>query len=245
MDPRFLLMMAAIAMGAIAMWSMHFIGNRAIVMDKGQEELQIHYSPRWTAISFFVPTAVISIAFLIFNITENVNFFGTCFGGILTGASVCGMHYMGQGGITNYAPFYQWRWVTGSAVCAVFATTFTLALFHHFKSHWTNALWKRAICASFLALSISGMHWLATRGTVYRLSAHPHNVASGLSRTSTVVVTVLLVSFSQTLLAYPLTAESLGMWVLWWTHCAGLSWTEITPSFTHKSSTNCTRKCDL
>ena len=180
-------------MGAVAIWSMHFIGNRAIVMAKGEAYLQIQYSPGFTAGSFFLPVCVVAIAFYLFSVSEKVSILGTMIGGLLVGSAVCGMHYMGQKGIANYTPIYAWRKVLGSAVIAVAANTIALGVFFYFKSAWTNSWWKRLACASLLAVSVSGMHWLATVGTVYRMKSDMMEKVTGLSREATVVVVICLV----------------------------------------------------
>ena len=180
-------------MGAVAIWSMHFIGNRAIVMANGEAYLQIQYSPGFTAGSFFLPVCVVAIAFYLFSVSEKVSILGTMVGGLLVGSAVCGMHYMGQKGIANYTPIYAWRKVLGSAIIAVVANTIALGVFFYFKSAWTNSWWKRLACASLLAVSVSGMHWLATVGTVYRMKSDTMEKVTGLSREATVVVVICLV----------------------------------------------------
>ena len=180
-------------MGAVAIWSMHYIGNRAIMMAEGEASLQIQYSPGFTAGSFFLPVCVVAVAFYFFSIYENVSILGTMVGGILVGSAVCGMHYMGQKGIANYIPSYSWRHVLGSAIIAVVANTTALGVFFYFKSTWTNSWWKRMFCASLLAVSVSGMHWVATVGTSYRMITVTMKNVSGLSREATVVVVICLV----------------------------------------------------
>ena len=180
-------------MGAVAIWSMHFIGNRAIIMAQGEANLQIQYSPGFTAGSFFLPVCVVGIAFYLFSVSENVSVLGTMVGGILVGSAVCGMHYMGQKGIANYSPFYSWSHVFGSAIIAVVANTVALGVFFYNRSTWTNNWWKRMSCASLLAVSVSGMHWVATVGTAYRTRTNKMERTSGLSRETTVVVVILLV----------------------------------------------------
>ena len=180
-------------MGAVAIWSMHFIGNRAIVMAKGEPYLQIQYSPGFTAGSFFLPVCVVAIAFYLFSVSEKVSILGTMVGGLLVGSAVCGMHYMGQKGIANYTPIYAWTKVLGSAIIAVVANTTALGIFFYFKSAWTNSWWKRLACSSLLAVSVSGMHWLATVGTVYRMKSDTMEKVTGLSREATVVVVICLV----------------------------------------------------
>ena len=192
--PRYLLLAASTTMGAVGTWCMHFIGNRAIVMDKGQPNVQIQYSPGFTAGSFFVPIVVVGFAFYIFNVSDRVSILGTLVGGFLTGLAICGMHYMGQGGIANYVPSYSWHYVLGSAIVAVAAATAALGVFFYLKSTWTNSWWKRAFCACMLACAVSGMHWIATVGTQYRLKPGRGDMKPGLSREATVIVVIFLVS---------------------------------------------------
>lgn len=192
---RYLLLAAAVSMGAVSIWAMHYIGNRAITMSNGQRELQIQYSAAYTAASFFLPICVVSLAFFILNLSEKVEIIKVAVVGVLTGAAVCGMHYMGQGGISNYYVAYAWPYVLGSALIAVTAATVALGVFFYLKSTWTNTWWKRALCAALLAASVSGMHWIASVGTIYRLRHQPRK-AGGLTRQGTVVIVLCLVCCS-------------------------------------------------
>ncbi|KAL8711626.1 MAG: hypothetical protein Q9220_004036 [cf. Caloplaca sp. 1 TL-2023] len=178
-------------MGAVAIWSMHYIGNRAITMLDGQSDVQIQYSAAYTAGSFFLPILVVSIAFYLLGVSETVSIFRIAVVGIFTGAAVCGMHYMGQSAIANYYVHYQWRYVLGSAVIAVTAATVALGTFFYLKATWTNSWIKRALCAALLAAAVSGMHWVATVGTVYRYRITDRG-GVGLSRQATVVVVLCL-----------------------------------------------------
>ena len=191
---RYLLVGAATAMGAVAIWAMHFIGNRAINMQDGSLALQIGYSPAYSAGSFFLPICFVGVAFYLFTITEQVTVLGIIIGGFLAGFAICGMHYLGQGGISNYHAVYDWRYVLGSAIIAVVAATVALGIFFYFKSGWTNRWWKRIASAALLAVAVSGMHWVATAGTNYvpRPGASMSN-QQGLSRRTTVVVVLCLV----------------------------------------------------
>lgn len=190
---RYLLLGAACIMGAVSIWSMHFIGNRAISMAQGQAKVQIQYSPGFTAGSFFLPIIVVGAAFYVFSTSENVSIVWTVTAGLMTGLAVCGMHYMGQGGIANYNLIYNPAYIVGSAIVSIAATTVALGLFFYLNSIWTNSWWKRVTCACWLAAAISGMHWVATMGTTYRIIPNEIDMASGLSREATVVVVICLV----------------------------------------------------
>ncbi|KAL9103058.1 MAG: hypothetical protein Q9163_001856 [Psora crenata] len=189
---RYLLLGAAISMGAVAIWSMHFIGNRAIVMADDQDELQIQYSSGFTAGSFFLPICGVGIAFYFFSVSESISTVTTIVGGLLMGSAVCGMHYMGEGGLANYTASYTWPWVLGSAIIAVVASTTSLGIFFYFKSVWTNTWQKRGASASLLAVAVSGMHWVAVRGTRYRLKSDVVTGSTGLSRQAVVIVVICL-----------------------------------------------------
>lgn len=182
-------------MGAVAIWSMHFIGNRAIIMAQGERYLQIQYNAAYTAGSFFLPICVLSIAFYLLGISEKVSIARIIIVGLLTGAAVCGMHYFGQGGMSNYLASYEWQYVLGSAFIAVTAATLALGVFFYFKATWTNNWMKRALCASVLAGSVSGMHWVAAVGTTYRYKEGVRK-GNGLTRQATVVVVLCLVDTS-------------------------------------------------
>ena len=179
-------------MGAVAIWSMHFIGNRAITMEQGQMHLQINYHPGFTVGSFFLPIMVVVLAFYCLTLHESVTIVGTTVGGFTTGIAVCGMHYLGQGGISNYQPIFDWRFVIGAVIIAVVAATTALGIFFYFSTSWANLWWKRLSCAMLLATAVSGMHWVATLGTSYR-SRRPSTSMEGLSRTATVIVVICLV----------------------------------------------------
>jgi NO-binding membrane sensor protein with MHYT domain len=104
------------------------------------------------------------------------------------------MHYLGQAGISNYTSVYDIRNVVGSAVVAVVASIVALSVFFVLRATWTNSWWKRALCAIVLAGAVSGMHWLASVGTEYRLNRVLSNSPpSNISRNATVIVVIVLV----------------------------------------------------
>lgn len=181
-------------MGGIAIWCMHYIGNRAIVLAAGQDELQIAYNPGFTALSFFVPITVLLAAFAAIGSGDQVSIFRVSAGGALAGSAICGMHYLGQAGISNYTSVYDIRNIVGSAVVAVVASIVALSVFFVLRATWTNSWWKRSLCAIALAGAVSGMHWLASVGTEYRLNrVLSTSPSSNISRNAIVIVVIVLV----------------------------------------------------
>ncbi|KAK2044341.1 hypothetical protein LZ31DRAFT_522855 [Colletotrichum somersetense] len=186
-----LLVSSAVTMGGIAIWCMHFIGNRAIDLADGEPELQIAYSSGFTALSFFVPIAVLLAAFVAVGINNTVSWWRVCIGGVLAGAAICGMHYLGNNSIDNYVCIYNPINVVGAALIAVAASIVALALFFVFRAAWTTSWWKRAACSVVLAGAVSGMHWCAATGTEYQL-VRLNTGSNELSRNTTVIVVICL-----------------------------------------------------
>lgn len=180
-------------MGGIAIWCMHYISNRAIVLGDAQFAIQIAYSPAYTALSFFVPITVLLVAFIVLGSDDRVSIIRVTIGGTLAGLAICGMHYLGQAGISNYTCVFKVGNVVGSAIIAVVASIVALSVFFVLRAAWTNSWWKRALCAIILAGAVFGMHWTASIGTNYRLKQGDHSSSHGISPHLTVIVVIILV----------------------------------------------------
>lgn len=85
-------------MGGVAIWAMHYIGNRAIILypfSPGMDGLQLSYSAGFTALSFFVPIVFLLLAYLLIGTdSETVGWPRLVTGGTFAGLSICGMHYL-------------------------------------------------------------------------------------------------------------------------------------------------------
>jgi NO-binding membrane sensor protein with MHYT domain len=181
-------------MGGIGIWCMHFIGNRAIVIGDGAQSIQILYNVAFTGTSFVLPVVVLLAAFYSVGVDENASYIRILIGGFLTGSSVCGMHYVGQLGISNYRCSYKVANVVGSAIIAIFSSTVALGIFFRWRESWTDSWWRRGICACLLAAAVSGMHWTAAVGTIYTARDESVKQGSQLTRSQTVIVCAVLVS---------------------------------------------------
>ncbi|KAK4119781.1 hypothetical protein N657DRAFT_626081 [Parathielavia appendiculata] len=190
-----LLFAAAVTMGGVAIWSMHYIGNRATLLNSGEPELQIAYSVGVTIASFFVPIIVLLVAFFVVTGASTsgnrVSWWRVSIAGTLSGGAICGMHYLGNSSISNYRCTYVVPFVVGSVIIAAVASTVALALFFIFRSSWTNSWWKRVGCAVVMAGAVSGMHWCAVAGTRFTL-LHVNATSDLRSRNTTVIVTACL-----------------------------------------------------
>ncbi|KAE8351526.1 hypothetical protein BDV28DRAFT_136887 [Aspergillus coremiiformis] len=188
----YLLLTSSISMGGVGIWCMHFIGNRAIVLGSGESGIQILYSMTFTGVSFVLPVIVLLAAFYVIGTSEKAGYIRIITGGLLTGSSVCGMHYIGQLGIANYQCSYRSATVVGSAVIAVFASTTALSIFFRWRATWTDSWWRRGVCGCLLAAAVSGMHWTAAVGTSYRNLDESVKKGGQLSRTQTVIICAVM-----------------------------------------------------
>ncbi|KAH8690193.1 putative MHYT domain signaling protein [Talaromyces proteolyticus] len=187
----YLLLTSSLAMGGIGIWSMHFIGNRAIFLGNGTDQDQISYNIPFTMFSLILPIVVLCAAFYTISSEEKPSAIRLIPGGFLTGGAICAMHYIGQLGISNYRCSYAVGNIVGAAIIAIASATVALTVFFRWKATWSNSWWRRMVCAAFLAGAVSGMHWTAAAGTTYR--HQPGTSAGGeLSRNQTVIICAAL-----------------------------------------------------
>jgi NO-binding membrane sensor protein with MHYT domain len=199
----------AVSFGLVAIWCMHFVGNRAIVLGDGEAEIQLYYSPTYTAVSAILPVVVIFLGLLVADRFYKgskraiTRFASLLVCGICAGAAVTEMHYLGNNGTTNYRLHLSWPHVFGAASIAVGACLISFGLFFHWSKHWMNNIWRRTIVACFLAIAVSGMHWTAAAGTWYEIRGYHH--AQGQERNVNLIISLSLVS--HTLLNIPFSAN--------------------------------------
>ncbi|KAI8402169.1 hypothetical protein FOFC_17474 [Fusarium oxysporum] len=178
-------------MGGVAIWCMHFTGNRTVHLANGELEMQVAYSKGFAALSFFIPIFFLLSAFLAIGTNNAISWWRAIAGGVLCGVSICGMHYLGNTSIKNYTSVYQPAYVVGSAIIAVVASNVTLFMLFDFKATWTNSWRRRAISAAVLASAVSGMHWCAAAGTRYRFR-DAELEGNELPKAATVIVAICL-----------------------------------------------------
>lgn len=177
---------------------MHFVGNRAIILGDGEEEIQLYYSPTYTAVSAILPIIVIYLGFLVVdrffkgNKSLATRYAALLACGVCTGASVTEMHYLGNNGTTDYRLEPSWPYIIGAAAIAIGSCCIAFSLFFHWSSHWINTLWRRLLVSCFLAVAVCGMHWTAAAGTFYELRGY--HKGPGQARNTNLIIAVCLVS---------------------------------------------------
>lgn len=174
---------------------MHFVGNRAIELGDGSKEIQLYYSPGFTALSVFLPVIFLFIGFAVaerFNRTTRSLYLSLGITGIFAGLAIVGMHYIGNFGTTTYNLQNDYRHIIGAALIATFSCYVAITLFFHQKEQWINTWWRRIPVAAILATAVCGMHWTAAAGTRYRLRQFYHGAEQ--ARNNNLIVAISLVS---------------------------------------------------
>ncbi|KAK7181543.1 hypothetical protein DPSP01_008938 [Paraphaeosphaeria sporulosa] len=186
----------SVSFGLVAIWCMHFVGNRAIILGGGESEIQLYYNATYTTVSAILPIVVIFLGLLAAdrfhknNRNATTRYVSLLICGIMCGAAVTEMHYLGNQGTTNYRLKPLPEYIVGAAAIAIGACLIAFGLFFHWSGHWMNNIWRRIIVACFLAVAVCGMHWTAAAGTHYELRGY--HQGSGSARNTNVIIAVCL-----------------------------------------------------
>ncbi|EON68873.1 hypothetical protein W97_08131 [Coniosporium apollinis CBS 100218] len=181
----------SVSFGLVAIWCMHFVGNRAIILGDGCQEIQLYYNPSFTALSVFLPIIFLFFGFALaerFNRSKTAMYSSLVGSGTAAGLAITGMHYVGNFGTRNYSLANNTGYIVGAAAIAVVACWVALTVFFHWKEHWINSWWRRALCACVLAGAVSGMHWTATVGTTYTLKSY--HTGNGQHRNTNLIIAI-------------------------------------------------------
>lgn len=81
-------------MGGVSIWSMHYIGNRAIVLYGGVSGLQLSYGAGFTVLSLFMPIIVLLLACVVVGSSDRPTLWRFILAGTFGSAAICGMHYL-------------------------------------------------------------------------------------------------------------------------------------------------------
>jgi NO-binding membrane sensor protein with MHYT domain len=188
----------SVSLGLVAIWCMHFVGNRAIILGDGSSLIQLNYNAGFTALSAFLPIIFLFVAFNLLEIQQPEQRLFWPFlitSGFISGLSITGMHYVGNFGISNYKLHNPAPYVVGASAIAIVASISALALFFYFKEKWVNSLAMRLSCATVLAAAVSGMYWVASKGTTYTLKVQSGGDSS--HRNVNLIVAMICVSWTQ------------------------------------------------
>ncbi|MFD1787913.1 MHYT domain-containing protein [Sphingomonas floccifaciens] len=183
---------AAIALGG-GIWAMHFVAMLAFSMPG----MAMSYDPGLTLASLVIAIAFTGAGLAIVD-WQRVVPARIAGAGLLIGAGVVAMHYIGMAAMRMPATLgYDWRWVAASVVIAVAAATAAMWL-----ASTDRQIGRRLLAATVMGAAIAGMHYSGMAAAVFvatrdidhaqgTASANQTYLAVGIS-----VVTVLIMLLS-------------------------------------------------
>ncbi len=174
--------LAAIALGGIGIWSMHFIGMQA---QNFPFLLRFSYLPTW--LSLAVSIVFSGVAFWLVS-RSSFSTFNCIFGGLILGIGVTAMHYLGVFAMRMPAEIIWNFWMVGlSGAIAIAASAAALWLAFNVESEK-----QRILAALIMGGAICGMHYVGTAaGTVVCIRPSPESM-SGFGGMSLPYMTFLL-----------------------------------------------------
>ncbi len=140
---------AALAMGGVGIWSMHFIGIQAQVMP-----FDVYFQVGLTVLSFVLAVGFSGLAF--WYVARTRFSMARCLvGGVLAGIGVVAMHYVGMAAMRMPALIiWNLPLVLASVFIAILAATAALWLAFN-----TQNVGQRMAAAVLMAIAVCGMHY--------------------------------------------------------------------------------------
>jgi diguanylate cyclase (GGDEF)-like protein len=156
----------AVAMGC-GIWSMHFIGMLAFSLP-----IRLSYDLLWTLVSLFVAIGVSAFALRIVT-RPTIRRLDILIGGVLMGAGICSMHYMGMHALKmNPGIDYDPAIVALSIVIAVVASIVALWLAFTLRSEYGwRAQVKKAGAAVVMGMAVIAMHYVGMEAARFGLDS--------------------------------------------------------------------------
>jgi len=144
------LVSAAVALGGVAIWLMHFTG----MLGYGLAE-DISFDIGLTATSAFIAILVTGAGLYVVTRSDRVSLRRLVAAGTLTGLGITAMHYTGMMAVRVQADLsYDQRITVLSGIIAVVAATAALWLATTVRSGWAVA-----VSAAAMGLAVCGMHY--------------------------------------------------------------------------------------
>ncbi len=162
---RGFVLIAAVSMGGIGIWGMHFIGMQAQRMP-----FEVGYALWLTLLSAAVAVAFSGMAF--WYVGRQAFSLGRCVvAGVLAGLGVAAMHYIGIGAMRMPAMFL-WNVELVALSVAVAMASAIAALWLAFN---VQREWQRVAAAAVMGLAVCGMHYTGPRPAWWSVRRRRHS----------------------------------------------------------------------
>jgi NO-binding membrane sensor protein with MHYT domain len=140
---------AAIAIGGVGVWAMHFIGMLALKID-----LAMGYAAVETLVS--IVAAIVATALALAFVAKAPNSAARLVAaGIAMGLGVCLMHYLGMYGM-RFNGVFAWNWSLVALSVGIAIVASTTALWLAFRA---DSMSLRALAALVMAVAVCAMHY--------------------------------------------------------------------------------------
>jgi NO-binding membrane sensor protein with MHYT domain len=187
------LILAAVSIGAVGIWAMHFIAMLGFTIT-GE---QIYYNVPITVGSMLLSVAVVGIGLLIVGYGSAGSWLGPwprlLVGGVIFGVGVAAMHYLGMAGMdmpSSMSMSYNVPVVLLSVVIAIVAGTTALWI-----GTWVRTVWATVAASLIMGIAISGMHYTGMAALRIYAGAMPSMGIAGASGIITSVAGATAASF--------------------------------------------------
>lgn len=182
----FWLVLSSIAMG-LGIWSMHFIGMRALSLPVSME-----YNNFLTLLSMAVAVLASYLAFHFANSSKQ-NKFSFLVVGLVMGLGIAAMHYLGMAAMVSEARYYyEPGTFILSILIAIAVSNIAMYIFLFFKKNASN-MWTRILTAVLMGLAISSMHYTGMYSVNYYVPGTfigAHHPMHHMDSTFTIIVAV-------------------------------------------------------
>jgi NO-binding membrane sensor protein with MHYT domain len=214
---RVLLSASSIIFGAVAIWSAHFCGMTAVTYSVAGVPIPFSFGASETIASLVVACSTVYFSFWLCadnKLSGWRSWTRTACGGMIAGAGVVSMHYIGMCAMLIGADMHlQAGVVAASVIIGLLACTTGLQIFFGLDRLWKADTRVLIACSGMLALAVNLMHYvglLATTWTVSPGQTSPdlsHNLTPDLMMTISICLSVFVCSI--TLVA----ARHLNAWI--------------------------------
>ncbi|MBH1963601.1 MAG: histidine kinase [Comamonadaceae bacterium] len=141
---------AAVALGGVGIWSMHFVGMMGYRLP-----LRVVYDGFWTLISLIAAIVIAGIALLLAGSGGQFSKRGWLLGSVLAGVGVCVMHYMGMYAMSLRADMT----LDPLIVLVSFAIAFTASAAALWLAFHVRKAWHRVLASLTMGLAVCAMHY--------------------------------------------------------------------------------------
>jgi NO-binding membrane sensor protein with MHYT domain len=145
-----LIVLAALSLGGVGIWSMHFIGMLALDM----HSLAMNYNWGLTIASLVAAVFMVYIGLRIMSVGK-FSYSKLVMAGILVGTGVVAMHYTGMLAMEMQADI-KWNW-------AIIAISIVIAVVASIVALWlavnVSKMWQVVVSAFVMGVAVCGMHY--------------------------------------------------------------------------------------